>query len=60
MPTTIITPRAGSTFVQASLYGTVKFADNAYAYAYAYAGVVGEFRSGPTLDNVNTGVRVKF
>lgn len=54
MPTSITTPQAGSTFVQAGLYGTVKFADN----AYAYAGVAGEFRSGSTLGNVNVGVRI--
>jgi hypothetical protein len=56
MPTTITTPKAGSTFAQAGLYGTVKFADN----AYAYAGVAGEFRSGSTLGAVNLGVRVQF
>jgi hypothetical protein len=56
MGTTITTPKAGSTFAQAGLYGTVKFADN----AYAYAGVAGEFRSGSKLGAVNLGVRVQF
>ncbi len=56
MPTTITTPKAGSTFAQAGLYGTVKFADN----AYAYAGVAGEFRSGSTLGNVSVGLRIQF
>ena len=55
-PTSITTPQAGSTFVQAGLYGTVKFADN----AYAYAGMAGEFRNGSTLGNVSFGVRVQF
>ena len=56
IPTNITTPKAGSTFAQAGLYGTVKFAEN----AYAYAGVAGEFRSGSTLGNVNIGVRIQF
>jgi len=56
MPTNITTPQAGTMFAQAGLYGTVKFADN----AYAYAGVNGEFRSGSTLGNVNVGVRIQF
>ena len=56
MPTAITTPKAGSTFAQAGLYGTVNFAEN----AYAYAGVSGEFRSGSTLGNVNVGLRIQF
>jgi hypothetical protein len=56
IPTNITTPQAGTMFAQAGLYGTVKFADNAYAYAE----VNGEFRSGSTLGNVNIGVRIQF
>lgn len=56
LPTTITTPKAGAAFVQAGLFGTVKFADN----AYAFAGVGGEFRNGSTLANVNAGVRILF
>lgn len=56
IPTTITTPRAGSTFAQAGLFGTVKFADN----AYAFAGVGGEFRNGSTLASVNAGLRILF
>ena len=54
--TNIITPNAGATFVQAGLYGTAKFADN----AYAYAGLSGEARSGQTLGVVSAGVRFQF
>lgn len=54
--TTIQTPNVGSTFVQAGLYGTAKFADN----AYAYAGITGETRSGQTLGAVSLGVRIQF
>jgi hypothetical protein len=54
--TTIQSANVGSTFVQAGLYGTVKFADN----AYAYAGVTGETRSGQTLGGVNVGLRMQF
>ena len=56
MPTTITTPNAGSAFAQAGFYGTMKFADN----AFAYAGVAGEFRNGSTLGNVSVGVRIQF
>ncbi len=56
MPVTITTPRAGSAFVQAGFYGTVKIADN----AFAYAGVAGEFRNGSSLGNVNLGVTIQF
>lgn len=56
LSTTVTTPNAGSTFVQAGLYGTAKFTDN----AYAYAGLSGEARSGQTLGTVNVGLRVQF
>ena len=56
MGTNITTPNAGATFVQAGLYGTAKFADN----AYAYAGLSGEARSNQTLGTVNVGLRVQF
>ena len=52
----INTPNAGTTFVQAGLYGTAKFADN----AYAYAGLSGEARSNQTLGTVNVGLRFQF
>ena len=54
--TNISTPNAGTTFVQAGLYGTAKFADN----AYAFAGLSGEARSNQTLGAVNVGLRVQF
>jgi autotransporter-associated beta strand protein len=54
--TNITTPNAGSTFVQAGLYGTAKVSDN----AYAFAGLSGEARSGQTLGSVNVGLRVQF
>lgn len=54
--TTITTPNAGSTFVQAGLYGTVKVSD----HAYAFAGVSGEARSGQTLGVVNVGLKIQF
>lgn len=56
MSTNITTPNAGTTFVQAGLYGGAKFADN----AYAFAGLSGEARSGQTLGAVNIGVRIQF
>lgn len=56
MGTNITTPNASTTFVQAGLYGTAKFSDN----AYAYAGLSGEARSGQTLGAVNVGVRLQF
>lgn len=46
----------GATFVQAGLYATSRFADN----AYAYAGLSGEVRSGQTLGNLSLGVRIQF
>lgn len=54
--TNINTPNAGATFVQAGLYGTAKFANN----AYAYAGLSGEARSGQTLGTVNAGIKLQF
>ena len=56
MTTTINTPGAGAAFVQAGMYGTIKFADN----AFAYAGVTAEARSGQVLAGGNIGVRVQF
>lgn len=56
MGTNITTPNAGSTFVQAGLYGTAKVSD----HAYAFAGLSGEARSGQTLGAVNVGVRIQF
>ena len=56
MGTNISTPNAGSTFVQAGLYGTAKISD----HAYAFAGLSGEARSGQTLGAVNVGVRIQF
>ena len=52
----VTTATAGSAFVQVSLYGTVKVADN----AYAYAGVSGEVRTGQTLYGGSVGLRVAF
>jgi autotransporter-associated beta strand protein len=54
--TIIQTANVGNTFVQAGLYGTMKFADN----AYAFAGLTGETRSGQMLGTVNVGVKVQF
>lgn len=54
--TNISTPNAGSTFVQAGLYGTAKVSDN----TYAYAGLSGEARSGQTLGAINVGLRIQF
>ena len=56
MATNITTPNAGSTFVQAGLYGTAKVSEN----TYAYAGLSGEARSGQTLGAVNAGLRIQF
>ena len=56
LSTNINTPNAGTTFVQAGLYSTAKFADN----AYAYAGLSGEARSGQMLGAVNAGIRLQF
>jgi outer membrane autotransporter protein len=52
----VTTPTAGSTFVQAGLYGTFKVADS----AYAYAGVSIEARTGQTLYGGSVGLRVAF
>ena len=52
----VATPSAGSTFVQAGLYGTVKVAES----AYAYAGVAAEARTGQTLYGGSVGLRVAF
>jgi len=54
--TSIQTAKVGNTFMQAGLYGTAKFADN----AYAYAGITGEARSGQLLGGVNVGLRLQF
>jgi hypothetical protein len=54
--TTIQTPHAGTAFIQAGLYGTAKFADN----AYAYAGVSTEVRTGQTLYTGSVGLRLAF
>ena len=54
--TNISTPNAGSTFVQAGLYGTAKISEQ----AYAFAGLSGEARNGQTLGAVNVGVRIQF
>lgn len=56
MGTNITTPNAGTTFVQAGLYGTAKISDN----AYAFAGLSGEARSGQALGAVNVGIRIQF
>jgi uncharacterized protein with beta-barrel porin domain len=52
----VTTPTAGSTFVQAGLYGTLKVADS----AYAYAGVSAEARTGQTLYGGSVGLRLAF
>ena len=52
----VTTPTAGSGFVQAGLYGTVKVADS----AYAYAGISAEARTGQTLYGGSVGLRVAF
>ena len=56
VPTTVTTPNAGSSFLQAGLYGTTRLADN----VYAYAGLSGEFRSNSVLGVVNAGVQIQF
>lgn len=56
MGTNITTPNAGTTFVQAGLYGTAKFSEN----AYAFVGLSGEARSGQALGAVNVGIRIQF
>ena len=52
----VTVPTAGSGFVQAGLYGTIKVADS----AYAYAGVSAEARTGQTLYGGSVGLRVAF
>jgi outer membrane autotransporter protein len=52
----VTTATAGSAFLQAGLYGSVKISDN----AYAYAGVSGEARSGQTLYGGSVGLRMTF
>ena len=54
--TTINTPAAGNAFIQAGIYATARFADN----AFAYAGITAEGRSGQILAGGNVGVRVHF
>ena len=54
--TTIQTANVGNSFVQAGLYGTVKFTNN----GFAYAGIAGEARNGQTLGSVNLGARLQF
>jgi autotransporter-associated beta strand protein len=54
--TTITTPNAGATFVQAGLFGTAKLSEN----SFAYAGISGEARNRQTLGTVNLGLRVQF
>jgi len=54
--TTITTPNARTTFVQAGLYGTAKMSEN----TFAYAGISGEARSGQTLSAINVGLRMQF
>jgi uncharacterized protein with beta-barrel porin domain len=54
--TNITTPNAGTTFVQAGLYGTAKMSEN----TFAYAGISGEARSGQTLGTINLGLKVQF
>jgi len=52
----VTVPTAGTGFVQAGLYGTIKVADS----AYAYAGVSAEARTGQTLYGGSVGLRVAF
>jgi hypothetical protein len=54
--TTITTPDAGTTFVQAGLFGTAKLSEN----SYAYAGISVEARNRQTLGTINLGLRVQF
>ncbi len=56
MSTQITTPNASSAFAQAGIYGTAKFAGN----AFAYMGLAVEARGGQTLGTVNAGVRIQF
>jgi hypothetical protein len=49
-------PNAGTTFVQAGLYGTAKMSEN----TLAYAGITGEARSGQTLGTINVGLKLQF
>lgn len=54
--TSIYTANAGSTFVQAGVYGTARISEN----AYVYLGVSGEARTGSVLASVNGGLNIQF
>ena len=54
--TQIYTPNPSAAFVQVGVYGTAKFADN----AYAYAGITSELRGGQALVGGNVGVMIQF
>jgi len=54
--TVIQNASVGNVFVQAGLYGTIKFAEN----TYAYAGLTAEARSGQTLAGANLGLKIQF
>ena len=54
--TQLYTPAPSATFAQVGVYGTTKFADN----AYAYAGVTSELRGGQALVGGNVGVMIQF
>ena len=54
--TTIQAASVGSSFVQAGLYGTLKFTNN----GFVYAGIAGEARNGQTLGSVNLGAKLLF
>jgi hypothetical protein len=54
--TQIYTPNPSAAFVQVGVYGTAKFADN----AFAYAGVTSELRGGQALVGGNVGVMIQF
>ena len=54
--TQIYTPNPSTAFVQIGVYGTAKFADN----AYAYAGITSELRGGQALVGGNVGVMIQF
>ena len=54
--TTVQASNIGNTFVQAALYGTARFTDNAYGFAE----LSGETRARQTLGGVTVGVRVQF
>ena len=56
LQTSVTTPDAGRTFVQAGVYGTAKLSE----HTFAYAGISGETRSGQTLGAINIGIKVQF